>query len=124
VMFGGNTHRMVEFSHALAETKQAARSGAKLPAALEVSPGARERLMQLQFGAQLTVEFLSGIRSSAQVDELLNALRAGGCTYLYFGIESLAPEVVGRIHKNRARAEGPTWKDKTWTALSHVKRRG
>jgi radical SAM superfamily enzyme YgiQ (UPF0313 family) len=124
VMFGGNTQRMIEFSHALTEVKQAARSGAELPSALDGSPGSRERLAHLQFGAQLTVEFLSGLRSVEQIDELLHTLRTGGCTYLYFGIESLAPDVVGRIHKNRSRPQGPTWKEKTWTALSHAKRHG
>ena len=82
------------------------------------------RLIQLEWGAQLTVEFLTSLQSRDKALELLRSMRAAGCTYLYFGIESMAPSIMSKIHKNLHRASEARLGDKVRAALELVKEAG
>ena len=119
IFCGGNTRLMLEVCAALAQARQ-------------VRPESRwlkddadwQRFTDLEWGAQLTVEFLTSLQSREKALELLRTMRAAGCTYLYFGIESMSPAIMGKIHKNLRRADSPVWSDKVHAALSAVKEVG
>ena len=84
-------------------------------------PSDWKRLINLQWGAQLTVEFLTSLQSRDKALELLRSMRAAGCTYIYFGIESLAPSIMAQVHKNLNKE---AWADKVRAALELVKEAG
>jgi len=126
VMFGGNMAAIREFSVRLASIKSNLNSedALRLPELADVTPQGLENLRNIQWGAQLTGEFLSTFRSEEQGRELLSLMADAGCTYVYFGIESLAEDVIGNIHKHRKKGAGQQWTDKIRTSLRQVKSAG
>lgn len=116
VFWGGNVRQMIAFCEMLAQRRVAA--AAQSPDAVA------QRLINLQWGAQLTVEFLTSLLAEEQAQQLLAAMRAAGCTYIYIGLESLASAVINSIHKNIQRNNGRTWSEKIWDGLHHIKRAG
>lgn len=62
----------------------------------------RRKLLSLEWGAQLTVDFLAGRRPEVAMI-ILDTMRQAGCTYLYIGIESMAEAVIKNVHKNVSR---------------------
>jgi len=124
IFWAGHVRHMIEFCNLLIQAKAQA---------LWRPPGDQawlreeqdwQRLYDVQWGAQLTVEFLTSLQSREKALELLYAMRAAGCTYIYFGIESMSPEVMQHIHKNLARAGGLDWPEKVRVALELVKSAG
>jgi len=119
IFCGGNTHLMFDFCAALAQAKTRRAENAWLK-----DDSDWRRLRDLEWGAQLTVEFLTSLQSRDKALELLRAMRAAGCTYLYFGIESMSPVIMSKIHKNLQRADSPAWADKVHAALLVAKEAG
>jgi radical SAM superfamily enzyme YgiQ (UPF0313 family) len=78
----------------------------------------------MQWGAQLTGEFLSTFQDEVQGREMLTLMAEAGCTYVYFGIESLAEIVISSIHKHRTAASKLPWISKIRTSLRLVKSAG
>ena len=74
----------------------------------------RRKLLSLEWGAQLTVDFLAG-RSPEVAKIILGAMRQAGCTYLYIGIESMAEAVIKNVHKNVSRKK--PWNKRVRIAL-------
>ena len=124
IFWAGNTRQMAEFCNTLTAFKvdAATRHPEYHPWLKE--PSDWKRLIKLQWGAQLTVEFLTSLQSRDRALELLRSMRAAGCTYIYFGIESLAPSIMTQVHKNLPRQAGPAWADKVRAALELVKKAG
>ncbi|MBS1245523.1 MAG: hypothetical protein H6R36_178 [Chloroflexi bacterium] len=121
IFWAGNTHQMAEFCNTLTTLKMdAATRCPEYHARLE-QPSDWKRLIKLQWGAQLTAEFLTSLQSRDKALELLRSMRAAGCTYLYFGIESLAPSIMTKVHKNLNKE---AWADKVRAALELVKEAG
>ncbi len=112
IFCGGNAKLMFDLCTALAE----ARVNHPANPWLEDAAG-WTRLEDLQWGAQLTVEYLTSLQSHEKALELLQTMRAAGCTYLYVGIESLSPVIMSKVHKNLHRANSPAWNDKVQAAL-------
>lgn len=115
VFLGGNVHLMLDICRVLAEAREAAQG--------KTDPY-HQRLAGLQWGAQLTVEFLTSLMTSEKARTLLDGMHAAGCTYIYIGLESLASTVMNKIHKNIQRANGRTWSDKIWHGLRLIKEAG
>ena len=113
IFCGGNTRLMLDFCSALAQARIHRVENAWLR-----DDSDWRRLEALEWGAQLTVEFLTSLQSRDKALELLRAMRAAGCTYLYFGIESMSPVIMSKIHKNLQRADSPAWSAKVHAALS------
>jgi radical SAM superfamily enzyme YgiQ (UPF0313 family) len=74
----------------------------------------RRALLSLEWGAQLTVDFLAGRRSEVAMI-ILDTMRQAGCTYLYIGIESMAESVIKNVHKNISRKK--PWDERVRIAL-------
>jgi len=102
IFCGGNTKLMFDLCIALAEAR------VNHPANPWLEDTADwYRLEDLQWGAQLTVEYLTSLQSHEKALELLQTMRAAGCTYLYVGIESMSPVIMSKVHKNLHRADSP-----------------
>jgi len=74
----------------------------------------RRKLLSLEWGAQLTVDFLAGRRSEVAMI-ILDTMRQAGCTYLYIGIESISEAVIKNVHKNVNRKQ--PWDQRVRIAL-------
>lgn len=83
-----------------------------------------ERLKNLQWGAQLTVDTVMSLFSRGDSEVILGKMRDAGCNYVYVGIESMSDQVMVHIHKNLRRDAGITWRDKVRQAVSLVKTSG
>jgi radical SAM superfamily enzyme YgiQ (UPF0313 family) len=71
-------------------------------------------LAALQWGAQLTVDVLTGPKTEI-VRAGLAQMRTAGCTYIYVGIESMSEQVMQHVHKNIRRST--PWKERVRSAL-------
>jgi radical SAM superfamily enzyme YgiQ (UPF0313 family) len=74
----------------------------------------RRALLSLEWGAQLTVDFLAGRRPEVAMI-ILDTMRQAGCTYLYIGIESMSEAVIQNVHKNIKRNQ--PWDERVRIAL-------
>jgi hypothetical protein len=121
IFWAGNARQMVEFCDMLITLKVDAASGCPEHHEWLEQPSDWKRLIQLQWGAQLTAEFLTLLQSRGKALELLRLMRGAGCTYIYLGIESLAPSIMAKVHKNLKRE---AWADKVRATLELVKEAG
>jgi radical SAM superfamily enzyme YgiQ (UPF0313 family) len=117
VFWGGNLRRMKEFSQRLISLKLGI-SGGYIPP--NYGSHDKVRLLDLQWGAQLTVDLLVTVMGEDKALELLETMKQAGCTYVYLGIESMSTSVIRHIHKN-LDAETP-WKDRVRAALTIIKK--
>jgi radical SAM superfamily enzyme YgiQ (UPF0313 family) len=114
IFWGGNVGLIINFCREWIEIREAA--------ALESSPEVtlmgrtvnRQKLLNLEWGAQLTVDFLAGRRSEITMI-ILDTMRKAGCTYLYIGIESMSEPVIKSVHKNVRRKQ--PWDERVRMAL-------
>jgi len=74
----------------------------------------RRDLLNLEWGAQLTVDFLAGRRTEVAMI-ILDTMSQAGCTYLYIGIESMSESVIVNVHKNVKRNR--SWDERVRMAL-------
>ena len=121
IFWAGNARQMAEFCNALTALKADTAARHLEHHTWLKHPSDWKRLIKLQWGAQLTAEFLTSLQSRGRALELLRLMRAAGCTYIYFGIESLAPSIMTKVHKN-LRQEA--WADKVRATLELVKEAG
>ncbi len=123
VFWAGDIDRMYDFCAALAALKSKAMAGKREFHWLQGSAD-RQRLVQLQWGAQLTFEFVATLKSESTTLKILNAMKDAGCTYIYFGLESMAPSIMAKIHKNLRGKREISWQEKARTALELLKKVG
>jgi radical SAM superfamily enzyme YgiQ (UPF0313 family) len=90
-----------------------------LPATADI-----DRLRRLEWGAQLTVDVLVALNAADRSRQVLAAMRAAGCSYVYIGVESMSDQVMDKIHKNLRRVEGRSWATKVREAAVLVKSAG
>jgi radical SAM superfamily enzyme YgiQ (UPF0313 family) len=81
----------------------------------------RRRLLSVQWGAQLTVDFLAGRRPEVAMI-ILDTMRQAGCTYLYIGIESMSEAIIKNVHKNISRKR--PWGERVRLALGQARHAG
>jgi radical SAM superfamily enzyme YgiQ (UPF0313 family) len=123
IFWAGNTSKMLEFC----QTLQKVRNGEGL-AEYEnwlQYPDDWERLKNLQWGAQLTSEFLTATQFHDKSWKMLCAMRDAGCNYIYFGLESLAASIMAKVNKNHVKkSEMISWEMKMRKALELLKQSG
>lgn len=72
-----------------------------------------QRLRDLQWGAQLTVDTLVALHSAEESSKILRKMKDAGCSYIYIGIESMSTQVMNNIHKNIRRDERKPWRKRS-----------
>ncbi|WP_206737005.1 radical SAM protein [Streptomyces sp. GZWMJZ-114] len=125
VFWSGRYKDMTEFCRELGRIRQADRAtlDPRLRAHL-ASEDDTERLRNLQWGAQLTVDTLVALHSAEESDDVLRLMRDAGCSYVYIGIESMSSQVMDGIHKNLRREVDRPWAAKVREATALVKKHG
>ena len=81
----------------------------------------RRKLLNLEWGAQLTVDFLASRRPEVAII-ILETMRQAGCTYLYIGIESMSETIIQQVHKNVNRKQ--PWDERVRRALCLARQAG
>jgi radical SAM superfamily enzyme YgiQ (UPF0313 family) len=88
------------------------------------TPAARYRWRDLVWGGQLTIDLLLDPRGPAWIGRVLRRMRAGGCRYVYIGIESMSDRVMARVRKNLRRRDDRPWPVKVRDGLERLRDAG
>jgi len=112
VFFSGSSRRITEFCQLLANEdfeplKDSKHSGR----------------FSIEWGAQFTVSVIESYVRAGIAEKILDEMRAAGCTYIYFGLESLSGKVMDNIQKT-TRNQGDSWLVRVRKVLSTVKASG
>jgi radical SAM superfamily enzyme YgiQ (UPF0313 family) len=122
VFWSGNLRDITEFCAALESVRRT--DSADLPERFRrhlTDPGDVQRLRDLQWGAQLTVDTIAAVHRREKIKNALDAMARAGCTYVYIGLESMSADVMDGIHKNLHRQPDRTWAQKARAAMAIVK---
>ena len=114
MFWGGNVGLIVNFCREWIKLREEAAWDNSPEVTLMGKTVDRRRLLNLEWGAQLTVDFLAGRRPEVAMI-ILDTMRQAGCTYLYIGIESMAEAVIKNVHKNVSRKK--PWDERVRNAL-------
>lgn len=121
VFWGGNLRSIRSFAQGLAHARQEAAGQRRVRSRWLQDEGTWRRLADLQWGGQLTAEYLASLQSREVALETLKAMKSAGCNYIYMGIESLASDVMSKVHKNLQGRSSLSWSAKIHTALQILK---
>ena len=114
IFWGGNVGLIINFCREWIKIREEAAWESASEVTLLGRTVDRRKLLSLEWGAQLTVDFLAGRRPEVALI-ILDAMRQAGCTYLYIGIESMAEAVIENVHKNVRRNQ--LWEERVRIAL-------
>jgi len=121
IFWGGNVGLIINFCREWDEIRKEAAQGDSPEVTLMGRTMDRRKLLNLEWGAQLTVDFLAGRRSEVAMI-ILDTMRKAGCTYLYIGIESMSETVIANVHKNVSRRK--PWDERVRIALGLSRQAG
>jgi radical SAM superfamily enzyme YgiQ (UPF0313 family) len=114
IFWGGNVGLIINFCREWIKIRDEAAWDNSAKVTLMGKKVDRRKLLSLEWGAQLTVDFLAGRRSEVAMI-ILDTMRQAGCTYLYIGIESMSEAVIKNVHKNVSRKQ--RWDQRVRIAL-------
>ena len=115
VFWGGNFGDAINFCRGLIRIREMARTAASKTITLFGREVEVEKVLNLVWGAQFTVDLLASRRVPEEAMLALAEMKKAGCTYIYIGIESMSASVIEKVHKNVNRKQA--WEDRVRTAL-------
>jgi radical SAM superfamily enzyme YgiQ (UPF0313 family) len=121
IFWGGNVGLIINFCREWIKLRDEAAWHSSPEITLMGKKIDRRKLLSLEWGAQLTVDFLAGRRPEIAMI-ILETMRQAGCTYLYIGIESMAEAVIKNVHKNVSRKR--PWDERVRIALGQARNAG
>ncbi len=121
IFWGGNVGLIINFCREWQKIREEAAWNNSSEVTLMGITVNRRKLLSLEWGAQLTVDFLAGRRPEVAMI-ILDAMRQAGCTYLYIGIESMSEEIIKNVHKNIKRNR--PWDERVRIALGLSRQAG
>ena len=121
IFWGGNVGLIINFCREWIKLREAAARENSREVTLMGRTVNRHKLLDLEWGAQLTVDFLAGRKPEVTMI-LLDSMRQAGCTYLYIGIESMSEVVIESVHKNVSRKQ--PWDERVRIALGLSRQAG
>ncbi len=121
IFWGGNVGLIINFCREWNKIREEAAWNNSSEVTLMDRTVDRRKLLSLEWGAQVTVDFLAGRRPEVAMI-ILDAMRQAGCTYLYIGIESMSEEVIKNVHKNISRKR--LWEERVRIALGLSRQAG
>jgi biotin synthase-like enzyme len=80
--------------------------------------------LDLEWGAQFTVSVLDSFDEQGMLERCLRELKKAGCSYLYFGLESLSSRIMSPISKTLRISSEYHWQSKVVDVLRIVKNSG
>lgn len=122
IFWGGNVGHIINFCREWIHIREMALRAQTPTLTLfgrEIAPKA---VLNLVWGAQLTVDFIVSRSRPEEGLLALEKMREAGCTYLYIGIESMAEAVISKVHKN-INSQLP-WEQRTRRALGTARQAG
>jgi radical SAM superfamily enzyme YgiQ (UPF0313 family) len=122
IFWGGNFGAVINFSRELARIRQIAEASASRTIPLYGREIEAEKIRNLQWGAQFTVDLLASRYRPEEAVLALDEMKRAGCRYIYIGIESMAASVIEGVHKNINR--GKAWEERVRTALALAREAG
>ncbi len=122
IFWGGNIGAVINFSRELARIRQLAESSVSRTIRLYGREIEAEKIRNLQWGAQFTVDLLASRRRPDESMLALQEMRKAGCVYLYVGIESMAAPVIEMVHKNINREQA--WEERVRILLGMARMAG
>ena len=114
IFWGGNVGLIINFCREWINIREAAARENSTEINFLGRTVDRKALLDLEWGAQLTVDFLAGRKPEVAMI-ILDTMRQAGCTYLYIGIESMSAAVIESVHKNVSRKR--SWDERVRIAL-------
>jgi radical SAM superfamily enzyme YgiQ (UPF0313 family) len=100
VFWGGNVGIIVNFCREWIKVRKMAQEATTPEIVLFGTTVAREKIINLVWGAQFTVDILASRSKQGEAEFVLETMQAAGCSYIYIGIESMAETVIVNVHKN------------------------
>lgn len=100
IFWGGNVGHIVNFCKEWIHIREMALYAQTPTLTLFGRDIAREAILNLVWGAQLTVDFIVSRSRPEEGLLALEKMREAGCAYLYIGIESMSEAVISKVHKN------------------------
>jgi radical SAM superfamily enzyme YgiQ (UPF0313 family) len=115
IFWGGNVGHIINFCKEWIKIRRLAESATEPVIRVFGREIERQKVINLAWGAQFTVDFLASRRNPQEAMLVLNTMRAAGCTYIYMGIESMSASVIERVHKNINKSQ--PWDERVRMAL-------
>jgi len=115
IFWGGNIGHIINFCKDWIKICNLARNTTTATLNLFGREIAPEKITNLKWGAQFTVDFLASRKVPEEASLVLRTMQAAGCSYIYMGIESMSEAVIQHVHKNINRTT--PWDKRVRTAL-------
>jgi radical SAM superfamily enzyme YgiQ (UPF0313 family) len=122
VFWGGNVGIIVNFCREWAKVRAIAENAGTQEIVLFGRTVEREKIVNLQWGAQFTIDILASRHNPDEAGFVLETMQAAGCTYIYIGIESMSEKVIANVHKNVNKNE--PWDVRVRRALGLARQAG
>jgi radical SAM superfamily enzyme YgiQ (UPF0313 family) len=122
VFWGGNVGMIVNFCRQWIKVRKMAEEATTPHIVLFGRTVAREKIINLMWGAQFTVDILASRSKPEEAGFMLDVMYEAGCNYIYIGIESMAEDVIVNVHKNMNKKE--PWDVRVRRALGLARRAG
>ena len=122
VFWGGNVGDIVNFCRAWNKIRKMADEAKTQHIVLFGRTVAREKIINLMWGAQFTVDILASRSKPEEAKFVLDIMQTAGCSYIYIGIESMAEDVIVNVHKNMNKKE--PWDTRVRRALGLARQAG
>jgi len=122
IFWGGNIGDVVHFSRGLIRIREMAANSGTRTVQLFGREIPSRKLLDLQWGAQFTVDLLASRRLPEEAIYALTEMKRAGCRYIYIGIESMSAPVIEQVHKNINR--NSPWEDRVRIALGMARMAG
>ena len=122
VFWGGNVGDIVNFCREWMKVRKMAEEAGTPQVVLFGRTVDCEKIVNLQWGAQFTVDILASRHNPDEAGFVLDTMKAAGCSYIYIGIESMAESVIANVHKNMNKNE--PWNTRVRRALGLARQAG
>jgi radical SAM superfamily enzyme YgiQ (UPF0313 family) len=122
VFWGGNIGAIVNFCREWMKVRKMAEEAKTPHVVLFGKTVSREKIINLVWGAQFTVDILASRRNPEEARFVLETMQMAGCSYIYIGIESMAEAVIMNVHKNMNKKE--PWDTRVRRALGLARQAG
>jgi len=122
IFWGGNVGAIVNFCREWIKIRKIAEEAQTSHIVAFGRTIAREKILDLVWGAQFTVDILASRNNPEEASFILDLMNAAGCSYIYIGIESMAEDVIVNIHKNLHKKDH--WDERVRKALGLARQAG